>query len=154
MLPYVNGEFRVGRDPELRFSPSGVAVTKMRAVASSRKQVDGQWQDDKTAWVTLTAFKKLAENVAESFQKGNLVMVSGKLEVDEWEDSEGNRRTTVNVLVDNIGMSAAFNPVKALSGDRPQQSGNGGQRQQGGQSQQDNDPWAGSPQDTSEEPPF
>jgi single-strand DNA-binding protein len=152
MLPYVNAEMRVATDPDLRYAPSGVAVTRMRAVASSRKKNDqtGEWEDDKSCWCTLTAFRRVAENIAESFSKGDLVMVSGKLQTDEWEDRDGNKRTTVNVLVDNIGMSAAFHAVTALKSGKPQEEKV--QKQQGGTpSQAQEDPWT-SPQ--SEEPPF
>ena len=62
-LPTVTGEFRVVEDPELRFSPNGVAVGTVRLVASSRKKNEqtDEWEDDKILWVTGTAFKQFAE---------------------------------------------------------------------------------------------
>lgn len=147
-LPVVNAEFRAAADPELRFAPSGVAVCKIRAVASSRKKNENdEWVDDKTCWVNLTGFKRLAENMAESFQKGDLMMVVGKIYTDDWEDKDGNKRTSISVNVDQIGMSAAFNPVKPVKGERPQQS----QPQQQAQPTQQNDPWATGQDD---QPPF
>lgn len=155
MLPVINGEFRVVKDPEIRYAPSGVAVTRMRIVASSRKKNEqtGEWEDDKQAWLTAVSFKRVAENVAESFVKGDLVMVTGKLQTEEWQDSEGNNRLSVNVVVDNIGMSAAFNKVSSDKAERPSQ----GQQQQGGgqpQNQQQQDPWASNAPPQSDEPPF
>lgn len=153
MLPQVVGEFRCGGEPNLRFAPSGTAVCRLRAVASSRKkQDDGTWADDKSAWVDLVGFKRLAENMAESFKQGDLVTVTGKLQVEDWEDSDGNKRKSVNVVVDTIGMSASFNPVSAVRVER-QASSNQGQG-----SQQD-EPWttgggAQSQQSQPDDPPF
>jgi len=145
VLPDVSGEFRVGADPDLRFAPSGVAVTKIRAVASSRKkQDDGSWVDDKTCWVNLVGFKKVAENMAESFQKGDLVIVNGRLQVEEWEDNDGNKRTSVDIIVNNMGPSVSFNPARPVRTERASNSGGGG-----GNS---NSTWETPPQ--SDEPPF
>lgn len=151
MLPQVIGEFRVGVEPNLRFAPSGTAVCSIRAVASSRKKDDsGNWVDDKTTWVDLVGFKKVAENMAESFLKGDLVTVTGKLQVEDWEDNEGKKRTSVRVMVDTIGMSVAFNPARAIKSDRPTSSGGGGQS-----SAPADDPWGGTPAGSqSDEPPF
>jgi single-strand DNA-binding protein len=150
MLPQVVGEFRIGTSPNLRFAPSGTAVCSIRAVASSRRKNEqsGEWEDDKTTWVELVGFRRLAENMAESFDKGDLVTVMGKLQVEDWEDNEGHKRTSVRVMVDNIGMSVAFNAARSVKADR------GGQSQSqtsGGQEQQD--PW-GTPSTGSDEPPF
>lgn len=147
MLPQISAEFRLGTDPNLRFAPSGVAVCGIRAVASSRKKNEqtNQWEDDKTCWVELVGFKQLAENMAESFQKGDQVLAQGRLQTEDWTDNDGHKRTSVKVVLDNIGMAARFNAVKSIKADRQQPS------QQGGQSQQD-DPFAG--QAPSDEPPF
>lgn len=157
-LPQVIGEFRCGGDPNLRFSPNGTAVCRIRAVATSRKKGDdGEWRDDKTAWVDLVGFKRLAENMAESFKKGDLVEARGRLQVDDWEDNEGNKRTSVNIVLDGIGMSVQFN---AASSHRSERSNNGGGSQgasadSGGFDRRttpdQNDPWQTPPPD---EPPF
>lgn len=148
-LPQVVGEFRCGADPNLRFAPSGVAVCSIRAVASSRKkQDDGTWVDDKATWVELVAFKKVAENMAESFEKGDLVNVTGKLQVEDWEDKDGNKRLSVKVMVDTIGASAAFNPVKSIKTARSDSGGSSG----GGHAPASEPDWGGAPQN--DEPPF
>jgi single-strand DNA-binding protein len=114
MLPMVSMECRAAADPELRFSPSGVAVSRIRTVSSSRKRLDdGSWVDDKTCWLDVTCFKQLAENVAESVAKGDLLVVTGKLQTDEWEDREtGQKRSATKMIADSVAVSLAFRTVK------------------------------------------
>jgi single-strand DNA-binding protein len=151
VLPSVTGEFRCGADPELRFAPSGVAVCKVRAVASSRKKVNDEWVDDKTTWVNLVGFKRTAENMAETLAKGYLVTVTGRLQVENWEDNEGNKRTSVDVILDSIGPSLSFVAAKVQASERSS-TGSGGSGGGGGSSP-DEDPWA-APTGQTEEPPF
>lgn len=148
MLPQVTGEFRVATDPELRFTPSGVAVCNMRAVASSRKKnAQDEWVDDKTCWVSLVGFKQQAENMAESFEKGNLVVVVGRIETNEWTDKDDNKRISFNLLVDSIGPAVKWDAARVVKVDR--QSGESSQSK----SAPADDPWAGSPPQD-DEPPF
>lgn len=118
MLPLVTIEGRVVADPALRFSGSGTAVTKMRLVASSRKKnpETQEWEDDKTLWIDCTCFKKLAENVAESVVKGDLVVVSGRLQTDQWETETGEKRSATTVIADAVAVSLAFRTVPAGGG--------------------------------------
>lgn len=149
-LPQVNGEFRLGADPELRFAPSGVAVCKIRAVASSRKKEGDTWVDDKKVWVNLTLFDKAAENAAESFEKGNLVTVIGRLQVDEWNDNNGNKRESVQITVDSMGPSVKMDAARVLVSERTGARG-GAPAPQTGSSNGAESPWGtneGSP------PPF
>ena len=149
MLPQITGEFRLVADPELRFAPSGVAVGSARIVASSRKKDDsGEWVDDKTCWLRLTAFKRLAENLAESFTKGDLITVTGRLHTSEFEDRDGNKRQSYEVTADTIGMSVAFKAARAIQTDRPA-SGGGGASTATAPAE---DPWQTPPQ--GDEPPF
>lgn len=151
-LPAVTGEFRVAMEPDLRFSPSGVAVGRLRCVASSRKKNEGtgEWEDDKTCWVNLLAFKDQAQNMVESFQKSDLVIVVGKLQTEDWEDSNGGKRTSVTIVVDSIGPStrwaAAGRPIKI---DREQQAPAAQQAVDPA-----NNPWVSSGATSSDEPPF
>ena len=57
------------------------------------------------------AFKKVAENMVDSFVKGDLVIVTGRVSTEDWEDKDGNKRTSVNLVVDSIGPSIAFTPA-------------------------------------------
>lgn len=148
MLPQVMGEFRVAADPELRFAPSGTAVGKIRAVASSRKKEGDEWVDDKVCWVNLLGFKQVAENMAESFAKGDLVVVNGRLQTEDWEDKEGVKRTTMTIVVDSIGPSVRWSAARSLGGERKGEKKSSGDAPSSPQ----DDPWATGP--ASEEPPF
>jgi single-strand DNA-binding protein len=91
-------------DPELRFTPSGVAMAKIRFAVNRRYQKDGEWQED-TSFFGGTLWRDAAENAAESLQKGMRVIVTGRLEQRSWETQEGDKRSTVEVAVDEIGPS-------------------------------------------------
>lgn len=112
-LPLVTIEGRVVADPELRFSPSGIAVGSFRMVSSSRKKnpETQEWEDDKTLWMGVTAFKHLAENVAESVAKGDMVVVTGRIYTDEWTTPEGEKRTAVKLNADTVSVSLQFRTV-------------------------------------------
>lgn len=151
-LPQVTGEFRAAADPELRFAPSGVAVCNIRAVASSRKKNDqNEWVDDKSCWLNLVGFKQVAENMAETFVKGSLMVVVGRISTDEYETREGEKRTSFNLVVDTIGPSLQWDAARILKAERS--GGNGGGGGQSRQSAPADDPWAGAPPQE-DEPPF
>ncbi len=92
-------------DPELRFTPSGVALAKIRFAVNRRwRDRNQEWQEE-TSFFTGTCWAEMAESVAESLQKGNRVIVSGRLEQRSWETQEGEKRSVVEVRVDEIGPS-------------------------------------------------
>lgn len=144
MLPTVTGEMRVASDPELSFTPSGVAMCRLLLVSNSRKKVNDEWVDDKVCWLRATAWRKVAENCAESIQKGDLVVVSGRMHTDEWEQ-DGQKRSAMSLNIEDIGTALRFNAHRKIETDRgassqaarPEPSGSSG------------DPWS-----TPEEPPF
>jgi single-strand DNA-binding protein len=115
-LPRSTVEGRVVADPELRFSPNGVAVCRIRLVAQDRrfnKETNG-WEDGDTLWLSVTCFKQLAENVAEHIKKGDNVIAIGKERTDEWQDRETNEKRSANALIaDDIGKSMKFGPKRA-----------------------------------------
>lgn len=111
MLPRITMECRVAAEPELRFSNSGVAVCRLRVVAADRRKNDqsGEWEDGDTLWMDVTAFKQLAENVVESVTKGDLLVVTGKIRTEEWEDREsGAKRSKVAMIADTVSASLQF----------------------------------------------
>lgn len=112
MLPAVAGEFRLAADPELRFSPGGVAVGNVRLVASSRKKEGDEWVDDKTCWIDGVCFKQMAENVAEHLRKGDTVVVTGKIQTESWETKEGEKRSKIALVIDSIGKNERWNDGK------------------------------------------
>lgn len=107
-LPHIAEEFFLVADPELHFSPSGVAVGSLRLKASRRKKDGDNWVDDKVLWITARVFKDLAEHVVESLEKGDLVVVLGQLVTESWESREGEKRSAMILMVDAIGPSLRF----------------------------------------------
>ena len=91
-------------DPELRFTPSGVAMAKIRLAVSRRFQRDGEWQEQ-TSFFNGTLWREQAEQAAESLQKGTRVIVTGRLEQRSWETETGEKRSVVEVQIDEIGPS-------------------------------------------------
>jgi single-strand DNA-binding protein len=91
-------------DPELRFTPAGVAMAKLRFAVNRRYQRNGEWQEE-TSFFGGTLWREAAENAAESLQKGMRVIVTGSLEQRSWETAEGEKRSVVEVRIDEIGPS-------------------------------------------------
>jgi single-strand DNA-binding protein len=137
---------RIGADPELRFAATGTAIVNLRVVTDERRKdaTTGEWTSVNTTWWSVSAFKQLAENVAESLSKGDLVIVVGKVKSREWETKEGEKRTAWEVDAQAIGpdLSRATATVNK-----------GATRAPSGLQQAENDPWASKPATTSE-PPF
>src|SRR6476660_2602993 len=116
-------------DPELRFTPSGSAVANF-TIASTPRTFDRQsneWKDGETLFLRASVWKEAAENVAESLTKGMRVIVSGRLKSRSYETKEGEKRTVIELEVDEIGPSLRYANAKV---NRTQRSG--GQGGQGG----------------------
>ena len=91
-------------DPELRFTPSGVAMAKLRFAVNRRYQRNGEWQEE-TSFFGGTLWRDSAENAAESLQKGMRVIVTGRLEQRTWETQEGDKRSIIEIAIDEVGPS-------------------------------------------------
>ena len=91
----------VTRDPELRFTQSGMAVASF-GLAWNRRRKDGE---EEVSFFDITCFQQMAENVAESITKGSRVVVYGTLQQRSWENQEGERRSKVEILADDIAPS-------------------------------------------------
>lgn len=92
-------------DPELRFTPSGVPMAKIRMAVNRRwRDNNGDWQED-TSFFGGTLWRDQAETAAESLEKGMRVIVTGRLEQRSWETQEGDKRSIVEVAIDEIGPS-------------------------------------------------
>jgi single-strand DNA-binding protein len=101
--------------PELAFAQSGTALARFTVAVNPRTfdQASGKWIDGEPAFHRVTAFGKLAENIAESFVKGDRVMVFGRLEFRTWEDRETKeKRSAWQVNADEVGASVAWATVK------------------------------------------
>jgi single-strand DNA-binding protein len=104
---------RLGAEPELRFSPAGKAVAKFVVVESGRRKNGDKWEDVDTSWWRCVAFGQIAENVAESCRKGDAVILAGKIKQVNWETREGEKRSGVEVTVDDIGISMKWTAAKS-----------------------------------------
>jgi single-strand DNA-binding protein len=95
-------------DPELRFTPSGVALAKVRFAVNRRYQDrNNDWQEE-TSFFGGTVWREMAEAVAESLTKGTRVIVTGSLEQRSWETQEGEKRSVIEVRIDDIGPSLRY----------------------------------------------
>jgi len=109
-------------DPELRFTPSGVAMAKIRLAVNRRwRGNDGEWQED-TSFFTGTVWREQAESAAESLQKGTRVIVTGRLEQRSWETEQGDKLSVVEIQIDEIGPSLRW---ATASVNKTQRSGGG-----------------------------
>jgi single-strand DNA-binding protein len=129
-----------GGDPELRFLPSGVAVCKFRMACTPRRSQDGKWVDGEPSWFQVTAWRGLGENVAESLRNGDRVVVHGNLTVRQYEDKDGNKRTSTEVDAVEIGAAMTFATVAVTKVKRTGGGDTGGGRSTATRA---DDPWAG-----------
>jgi single-strand DNA-binding protein len=162
-------------DPELRFTPSGAAVANF-TVASTPRNFDrqsGEWKDGDALFMRCNVWRQAAENVAETLTRGMRVMVSGRLRQRSFETREGEKRTVVELEVDEVGPSLRYATAKVNkvsrgagggggfgggSGGSSGSGGGGGGGGYGGSAPMD-DPWgsappAGSGPAADDEPPF
>jgi single-strand DNA-binding protein len=131
-------------DPELRFTPSGAAVANFR-IASTPRTFDKQsneWKDGDALFLSCSVWRQAAENVAESLQKGMRVVVQGRLKQRSYETREGEKRTVVELEVEEVGPSLKYATAKVA---RVQRSGGGGGYGGGNSGGGGDDPWASSP---------
>lgn len=92
----------LGRDPEMRYTPSGQAVTQF-TVATNRNYRDaqGEWQSE-TEWFRVVVWGPQAERTAERLRKGHKVYVEGRIQTRQWEDQQGQKRTTVELVANQV----------------------------------------------------
>jgi single-strand DNA-binding protein len=162
-------------DPELRFTSSGAAVASF-TVASTPRTFDrqsGEWKDGEALFMRCSIWRQAAENVAESLTRGARVIVSGRLKQRSYDTREGEKRTVIELEVDEVGPSlryatAKVNRVSRGSGDGGGFGGGGNSGGGGGgggsrQSAPADDPWGSAPPaggggggggGFSDEPPF
>ncbi|MFE4701436.1 single-stranded DNA-binding protein [Streptomyces sp. NPDC056738] len=94
-------------DPELRFTPAGVAVAKFRIASTPRRfnKTTNEWEDGEGLFLTCSVWRQAAENVAESLARGTRVIVQGRLKQRSYEDKEQVKRTVYEIDVDEVGPS-------------------------------------------------
>ena len=111
----------VGRDPEMRYTPSGSAVTSFSVAVSRRWTTPDNQQRDETEWFNVVAWDKLAETCNQLITKGRKVYIEGRLQTRSWEGQDGQKRYRTEVVAMNM-----------LLLDPRQQGGGGGQRDDAG----------------------
>jgi single-strand DNA-binding protein len=95
---------RLGADPEVRYTQEGMMVTNLRVATNEyRKDKSGE-RVDRTEWHRVVAFGKLAEICGNYLSKGRLVYIEGSLRTRQWEDKEGNKRSTTEIMANNMQM--------------------------------------------------
>jgi len=162
MLPTITGTGRLIDDPELRFTPNGKAVAKLRIAFSDRKknETTGQWEDGDKAFLDASVWNEEAEHIAESLTRGMEVLVSGKLRQREYTTRDGEKRTAYELTFATVAPTLKYATAKLQkmtrsggdTGARPAQSGGDPWASQGGQADRS---FGGQRQATdSSEPPF
>jgi single-strand DNA-binding protein len=92
----------LGRDPEMRYTPSGVPVTSF-SVATTRRWTNANGeQQEKTTWFRVTCWRKQAELTAQYLKKGRLVLVEGDIDASSWTDKEGNARASLELTATTV----------------------------------------------------
>jgi single-strand DNA-binding protein len=148
-------------EPELRFTPSGAAVCNF-TVAETPRTYDKQaqdWKDGTTIFWRCAVWREAAENAAESLNKGARVVVTGKMEQREFDDRDGNKRTSLDILVDEVAVSLRYATAKPQKTTRGGGGGGGGDwgsstRTTSARQQPAEDPWATGTGAGTDEAPF
>lgn len=156
-------------DPELRFTPAGAAVANFTVAATPRTfdRNSNEWKDGDALFMRCNVWREAAENVAESLTRGSRVIVTGRLKQRSYETREGEKRTVVELEVDEVGPSLKYATAKVNKASRGGGGGGGGYNSGGGgggggarsnQGQAD-DPWGSAPaasygSQPDDEPPF
>lgn len=123
-------------DPELRFTSSGTAVANFRIASNPRRfnKQTNQWEDGEAVFMTVNAWRTLAENVAASVKKGHRVIATGILQQRSFESRDGQKRTVYELAAEDVGMSMQFDEVERRPSTGSSSSNPGGTN---------NDPWSG-----------
>ncbi|HSJ91294.1 MAG TPA: single-stranded DNA-binding protein [Ilumatobacter sp.] len=110
------------RDPELRYTTGGRGVASFGLACNRRYQVNGEWQEQ-VSFFNVVAWGTLGENVAASLTKGTRVIVTGRLEQRSWETQDGEKRSVVEVVADEVGPGLRWAQAQV---ERNERSGEGG----------------------------
>ncbi|KAA3614910.1 MAG: single-stranded DNA-binding protein [Calditrichaeota bacterium] len=97
---------RLGKDPEMRYAPSGTAIASFSMATNHSQKQDGEWVD-KTEWHNLIAFGKTAEIAGEYLKKGKQLYIEGRLQTSSWEDQQGQKKYKTEIVVSDLQMIGA-----------------------------------------------
>ena len=117
----------ITRDPELRFTASGAAMATFGLAVNRRwrNQQTNDWEEQ-VSFFDVVCWRDLAENASDSLTKGTRVMVSGRLEQRSWETDNGDKRSKVEVIADEIGPSLRWATAEVTKSERRSGGGGGG----------------------------
>lgn len=136
---FVSGH--LGKEPELRYLPNGKPVASF-SVASTRRWQNRQtseWEE-KTSWIDVECWNELADHVSESLERGSAVVVTGRMEQQSWEQSDGTKRSKIILVADDVGASLKKATVAITKVQRTSPNDDGGQHQSNTAQQSDYDP--------------
>ncbi len=114
----------ITREPELRFTGGGKGVASFGLAVNRRYQMNGEWQE-KVSFFNIVAWDSLGENAAASLHKGHRIIVTGRLEQRDYETREGEKRTVVEIIADEIGPSLRWARAEIERISRDSQGGGG-----------------------------
>ena len=129
----------VTRDPELRYLTSGTALAQLGVAVNRRYQQNGEWQED-TSFFDVVCWRELADNVSESISKGDRIIVTGRLEQRSWETQDGDKRSKVEIVADEVGPSLRWATARIEKIRRDGPGGGGGNSGGGGYEAPRNEP--------------
>ncbi|MEO6081747.1 MAG: single-stranded DNA-binding protein [Umezawaea sp.] len=138
-------------DPELRFTQSGAAVASFTVASTPRTfdKASGEWKDGDALFLRCNVWRQVAENVAESLTRGSRVLVTGRLRQRSFETKEGEKRTVMELEVDEIGPSLRYATAKvnkvSRGGGEGGGFGGGSSAPRGGGGAPADDPWGSAP---------
>ncbi len=131
MLNHIVIMGRLTRDPELRRTGTGVAVTSFR-VAVDRDFAPKDGGERETDFIDVTAWRQTGEFVSRYFQKGSMIVVSGRLQMRNWTDKDGNKRTSAEIVADNVYFGESKRSAEGGSGGNSYGSNSYGSNSYGG----------------------
>jgi single-strand DNA-binding protein len=104
MTTHVSAVGNATRDPELRYTSGGRAVTTFGLASNRRYQVNGEWQEE-VSFYNIVVWGDMAENVAACVSKGTRLVITGRMQQRSWETDEGEKRSVIEFVADEVGAS-------------------------------------------------
>lgn len=117
---------RLTRDPELRYTPNGNVPVVTFTVAIDRKYSGGNGGERQTDFINVVAWRKQAEFVSQWFTKGMMIIVTGSIQSRNWQDKNGNNRTSIEVVADEVQFGESKKSRESNAGDQDSGFQNGG----------------------------
>lgn len=138
-------------DPELRYTQNGLAVANFTIASTPRSfdRASNDWKDGDALFLRASVWREFAEHVAGSLTKGSRVIATGRLKQRSYETKEGEKRTSIELEVDEIGPSLRYATAQVTRTSSSREGGGGAQGGRGGSAQVADEPWAASAPDAS-----